>query len=374
MNLERIENKSFIHNCLIFFDIPSQLEENNLLNYSINQLIEIIEFLKLKNISIHCIPIYINNHQISEQISSEYLNAIQNKISNEFPVKMIDNLSQAKESLNNKEEIILLHPKLFSFNWNNIVQLNYENFIINSYKFFYYFKKDNYFNKIDKIKFSLSPEIYDSFELLKEISKSTLKPKTGILGGTKISSTIKFLDKNVKFFQHILMGGVLGITALKSNGVNVGNSPYQKEELSSLFQIINKANFEECEVELPIDHIVVEKISPKSKTKNSSREIENPYIAIDIGPKTISLYEQIIKQSNFILFYGPLGVIELDKGKKGTLEILKTIQKNKKNAIITGNKLCDFAIQNNLKLKFIPDFDFIIYYYDQNLSFLNILK
>ncbi|GIX42623.1 MAG: hypothetical protein KatS3mg129_2356 [Leptospiraceae bacterium] len=372
MNLERIENISFNQNCLIFFDIPSFSNEENLLNFYISQLLEIIEFLKLKNISIHCVPVYVKNEHISQEIEKDYLEQIKNIISEHFSTILIERIDKLKEKKNDLNNIILLHPSLFSFDWNLLLQIHYEHFIINSYKFFSYFKKNSDFNKIDKEKFCISSEIYDSIELLNQFSKATLKPKTGIFGGTRINQTINFLDKNVKYFQYLLFGGGIGITALKANGVNVGNSPYHKEELSNVFQIINKANFEECEVELPVDHIITEKISSKAKTKTSSREIQNPFIAIDIGPKTIQLYEQIIKQSNFILFHAPLGIIELEKGKKGTLELLKTLQKNKKSIIISGNKLCDFALENKISLKMIPDFEFIINYLDQNLDFFNL--
>ena len=365
MKLQRIENVSFNKNCLIFFDIPSQSNELNLLKFSIERLIETIEFLKLKNISIHCVPIFVKENQISKEIEEEFFQLIEKELSQYIPIKSTDNIVQAQNLKNEKESVVLLHPKLFSFDWHSINSIQYENFVINSYRFFDYFEA----SKAKDKQFCISSEIAESMELLDQLSKATLKPKVGIFGGTQIHSTIEFLDKKVKLFQNIFLGGSIGITAIKANGLNVGNSPYSKEEISNLFQIINKANFEECEVELPIDHIVVEKISPKSNTKVSPREISNPFVAIDIGPKSIQKYEQILKQANFILFHAPVGLIELEKGKKGTLELLKMIQKNKKPSIITGNKLCDFCLENKISLKLIPDFQFILNYLNQNSSF-----
>jgi hypothetical protein len=367
MDLKRIENVSFNQNCLIFFDIPSQSSELNLLKFFIERLIETIEFLKLKNISIHCVPIFVKENQISKEIDDEFFQLIEKELSQYIPTKSTDSIAQTQNLKNEKQNVVLLHPKLFSFDWNSINSIQYENFVINSYKFFDYFEASK--TKINKSQFCISSEIAESMELLDQLSKATLKPKVGIFGGTQIQSTLEFLDKKVKLFQNIILSGSIGITALKANGLNVGNSPYSKEEISNLFQIINKANFEECEVELPVDHIVVEKISPKSSSKISPREISNPFIAIDIGPKSIQKYEQILKQANFILFHAPVGLIELEKGRKGTLELLKIIQKNKKTSIITGNKLCDFCLENKISLKLIPDFEFILNYLNQSSGF-----
>ncbi len=367
MNLPRIENIAFFQNCLIFFDIPNNPEEKNLMDYYMSSLHYILEFLKLKQISIFCLPIQKNS------ISKEYLEEIGKYLSKFFHTVIVDQIEIIHELKNKKDSIFLIHPKFFSFQWHDLSQLSFDHFIIHSYKFFYLFKKDSNFNKIDKNKFCISSEIAESFRLLENISSSQGKPKIGIFGGNQIEKTIKFLDLTVKKFQYILLGGSIGVTALKSMGVQIGSSPYEKDQLSQIFQIMNKANFEECKVELPLDHIVSESISIKAKTKISPREISNNYIAIDIGPKTISLYEQIIKQSNFVLFHSPTGIIELEKAQKGTWELLKIIQKQKKDCIITGNQLCNFVIEKNISLKIIPDFDFIYYFLNQNLSFLKAL-
>jgi len=239
MNLKRIENVSFNQNCLIFFDIPSQSSELNLLKFFIERLIETIEFLKLKNISIHCVPIFVKENQISKEIDDEFFQLVVKELSQYIPTKSTDNIPQTQNLKNEKQNVVLLHPKLFSFDWHSINSIQYENFIINSYKFFDYFEASK--AKINKSQFCISSEIAESMELLDQLSKATLKPKVGIFGGTQIQSTLEFLDKKVKLFQNIILSGSIGITALKANGLNVGNSPYSKEEISNLFQIINKA-------------------------------------------------------------------------------------------------------------------------------------
>lgn len=365
MNLERIENISFQNNVLIFFDV-----EKELFNYQILQLSNLIEFLKLKKLSIHCIPV----HYSSNSNDEDFINNIYQNISKYFPTKLLENTKEIQENKTNKNEVILLHPKLFFFKWNHIASINYDNYVIHSFNFITSFKQDAHFKNIEIKRFCMSFYVNEVIELLTQLQNAKAKPKVGIFGGIQIKKIIEFLDKNVKNFQFILFGGSIGITALKANGLNIGNSTYHRDEISPLFQIIHKANFEECSVELPVDHIIAEQISPKAKTKLSSREIQPPYVAIDIGSKTIQLYEQIIKQANLILFHAPLGIIELEKGNKGTLELLKIIQKLKKPTIISGVELCNFAInhiQVNTEIKIVPYFDFIIRYLNQNINFFN---
>lgn len=367
MDLERVDNISFQNNVLIFFDATPRL-----LSYEILQLFRIIEFLKLKNLSIHCIPVLQNNSQ--DLNNDEFLTDIYHHLKQYFPVLILNNLKEIQTKKNSRNEILLLHPKFFAFKWYYISTINYDNYIINSFNFIHSFKQDPHFKTIEIKKFSLSFYMYETLELLKQFQNSKAKPKIGIFGGIHVKETIEFLDKCVKNFQSILFGGSIGTTALKANGLNIGNSTYQKDEVSSIFQFMQKANFEECSVELPVDHIITEQISPKPKTKASSREIPSPFVAIDIGSKTIQIYEQIIKQANLILFHAPLGMIELEKGTKGTLELVKLIQKLKKSAIITGSELCRFIhtqIPINHEIKLVPNFDFINRFLNQNTSLLH---
>ncbi len=358
MIFQRVENQNLNQNILILFDY---YEEPIFFDYFINQLIELIEFLKLKKITIHCVPIFQNS---SENQKDNFPEALQEKFEKYISTIWLKSIEDIKNHLNHKEEIGIINPNLL--NNTNFIKL-YENFVIDSYSFFT--KKDNtIINQMEKNSISISKKIYDSFTILEQIINPIKKPKIAILGGTKITETIQFIDKNVKHFQYMCLGGTIGITALKANGLQVGNSIYDKSEISNIFQVMNKANYEECEVALPIDHIITDKISQKAKTKASLKEIHSEMIAIDIGTKTIDAYEEITSKASTVFFHGPMGVIELEKAQKGTYSLLKLIQKQKKSAIICGHSLCEYTIKNSMGLRIIPDFEFVLNYMNHKFT------
>lgn len=356
MPLRRFENYNFQNNCLIFFDLYSNSNDNFLLENSLENLFELINFLKLKNLAIYCLPISKNPNYES---FNKLIEIIQKKHSVEFLTEF-----EQLESNWNKKNVFIIHPSIF--NSQKFLSLNFDGFIIDSFEFFIKFLENSHYSKLNNEKITLSVNLFESIQILQQILSNTTKRKLAILGGNQIQNTIDFLYYTVKYFQNLLLGGGIGITALKANGLQVGNSPYSSEYLSEIFQIMNKAEFEECEVFLPIDHIVTDKLSNDAKIKTSPKEISKQMIAIDIGQKTIQLFEEQIKESNLIFMHAPLGILELEKAQNGTLQILKTIHKCQKPTILSGTSLCSFALKNKISSKYIPDFEFIKLYFSAN--------
>ncbi|MFN3603428.1 MAG: phosphoglycerate kinase [Leptonema sp. (in: bacteria)] len=371
MHIKRFENYNFQRNCLIFFDAFERETESHLRDYFLEYLMELTEFLRLKNLTVFCLPIYNQSFGKDHTHYESSLSYLFDYFKKKYNTEILSELSSIEEK-NNKRNVFLLHPSLA--NLQILFSLNLDGFIIDSYKFFIESQKDSFFNKIDKNKITLSSQVYETIQILEQILSNKTKPKLCILGGNQIQESIQFLSNTVKYFQNLLLGGSIGITALKANAVDVGNSPYSSEELSDMFQIMNKAEFEECEVNLPIDHLVTEKIVNTAKLKTSPKEISSPFIAVDIGSKTIQNFENKIKETNLVLMHGPLGVLELEKAQGGTLQILKTIHKLQKPKIISGISLCDFAIKNKIHGKFVPDFEFTKQFFNPNSKLFKFLN
>lgn len=356
MHFKRLENINFKNNSILFFDLPTNQSENYLLELSLQKLKEIIDFLLLKNITIFCIPIHNQTFSHPDDFSETYFLSIAESLKKSYNTEIINEEASLKKTWS-PDTVYLIYPSLV--NLQLLYFLNFEGYIVDSYKFFLYSPQDSLFSKLEKSKLILSSRLYETIQILQQISTNKMKPKTCIMGGNQVQESIEFLSHSVKYFQRLLLGGNLGITALKANAIQIGNSPYSSEYLSSIFQMMNKAEFEECEVELPRDHIVTEKISNSAKFKTSSKEISSYLIAVDIGSKTIQTFEEKIKDSQIILMHGPLGIIELEKAQNGTLQILKLLYKLQKPTIVSGNTLCNFAVKHKINSNFIPDFEFI---------------
>ncbi|PJZ58209.1 phosphoglycerate kinase [Leptospira barantonii] len=163
------------------------------------------------------------------------------------------------------------------------------------------------------------------------------RPFVAIIGGSKVSSKIKVLNNLFDKVNHLLIGGGMAYTFLKSRAIPVGNSLVEKEFEVQAFQLIEKAGVAGVDLQLPVDHIIADQFSEKAKTKSVDKMgILEGWMGMDIGSKTVSNYEKIIKNAGTILWNGPMGVFEMDKFAGGTMAIAKAIAKSKAKTVVGG--------------------------------------
>ena len=173
------------------------------------------------------------------------------------------------------------------------------------------------------------------------------KPFIVILGGSKVSDKIGVINNLVKKADYILIGGGMAFTFLLSEGFNVGNSIIDNESIEFCKDILNKYP---KKIILPVDVNSSKEFNNESKnTIKSITEIEEDEMGLDIGPNTIELYENYLKNAKTVLWNGPLGVYELNKYKKSTNEILKYLVDNNIKTILGGGDIV--AAASNAKLK-----------------------
>jgi phosphoglycerate kinase len=162
------------------------------------------------------------------------------------------------------------------------------------------------------------------------------KPFMVILGGAKVSDKIGVIDNLLPKCDAIIVGGGMAYTFLKVQGKQIGNSKLEKEKLDVAKAILDKAKNLNREILLPIDHLVVDNIDANAKTEIVGENIPDGKIAVDIGPKTIKLFEQKLKSAKTIVWNGPMGIFEMDAFSKGTLELAGFIAGLKCISIIGG--------------------------------------
>ncbi len=163
------------------------------------------------------------------------------------------------------------------------------------------------------------------------------RPFVAIIGGSKVSSKIKVLTNLFDKVNHLLIGGGMAYTFLKSRAVPVGNSLVEKDFEVQAFQLIEKAGVAGVDLQLPVDHIIADSFSDKAKTKSVDKMgILEGWMGMDIGSKTVANYEKIIKNAGTIFWNGPMGVFEMDKFANGTMAIAKAIAKSKAKTVVGG--------------------------------------
>lgn len=148
------------------------------------------------------------------------------------------------------------------------------------------------------------------------------KPYVVILGGAKVSDKIGVVKNLIEKADKIIVGGAMAYTFLKSKGVAVGSSRVEEDKLDLAKEILDLAESKNVKIILPIDHCVVTAIDGAENKKNTEDEsIEDGFMGVDVGDKTIELYKKELADAKTVLWNGPLGIFEKPEYEKGTKEI-----------------------------------------------------
>ncbi|MCE9498972.1 MAG: phosphoglycerate kinase [Leptospira sp.] len=179
--------------------------------------------------------------------------------------------------------------------------------------------------------------MYKEIEVLTSLITKPERPFVAIIGGAKVSSKLKILKNLFTKVNVMLIGGGMAYTFLKSRAVPVGASLVEKEFEVQAFQIIEKAGVAGIEFQLPVDHVIADAFSANAKSKTVDKMgILDGWMGMDIGPKTISNFEKVIKSAGTIFWNGPMGVFEMDKFSNGTVQIAKAIAKSSARSVVGG--------------------------------------
>ncbi|MDM8332984.1 phosphoglycerate kinase [Limosilactobacillus panis] len=146
------------------------------------------------------------------------------------------------------------------------------------------------------------------------------RPFVAILGGAKVSDKIGVIDHLLDKADKIIIGGGMAYTFYAAKGIKVGNSLVEKDKIDVAKEILDKAG---DKLVLPIDNVVADKFNNDADTKVVEGDIDDGWMALDIGPKSIEEFENVLKDAKTVVWNGPMGVFEMPNFAKGTLEIGK---------------------------------------------------
>lgn len=166
--------------------------------------------------------------------------------------------------------------------------------------------------------FLLAKEI----ESLEKVLGNSEKPVTAILGGSKVSSKITVIENILDKIDHLIIGGGMSFTFIKALGGNIGNSICEDDKQDLALDILKQAEEKGVKIHLPIDVVAADDFSNSANTQVVDiKEIPDGWEGLDAGPKTNVGFSFVIAQSKTILWNGPVGVFEMAKFSKGTIEL-----------------------------------------------------
>ena len=148
------------------------------------------------------------------------------------------------------------------------------------------------------------------------------KPFTAIIGGAKVSDKILIIENLLERATDIIIGGGMAYTFLKARGGNIGGSLCEDDRLQTALDILEKAKQKNVSIHLPETSVIADKFAADANTKDCpSDQIPDGWMGLDIGPKAVGIFSEIINKSKTILWNGPMGVFEMEKFQNGTKSI-----------------------------------------------------
>ena len=162
------------------------------------------------------------------------------------------------------------------------------------------------------------------------------KPFVAIIGGAKISGKIDVITNLMDKVETILIGGGMAYTFYKAKGLAIGKSLCEEDRVEMAKDILNRAQASGIKLLLPVDNIVADDFSEKANTKIAGENIEDGWMALDIGPETAKLYAKEIAGARTVVWNGPMGCFEMEPFAAGTLAVAKAVAEADCISIIGG--------------------------------------
>jgi phosphoglycerate kinase len=158
------------------------------------------------------------------------------------------------------------------------------------------------------------------------------KPFTAIIGGAKVSDKILIIENLLERATDIIIGGGMAYTFLKARGGNIGSSLCEADRLDTALEVLEKARQKNVSIHLPEDSVIADKFAADANTETRpSDAIPEGWMGLDIGPKAIGIFSEIIGNSKTILWNGPMGVFEMEKFQAGTKAIAEAVASSTAN-------------------------------------------
>ena len=165
-------------------------------------------------------------------------------------------------------------------------------------------------------------------EYLGKVTTNPARPCIAILGGAKVSDKIEVIQNLAKVVDKLLIGGAMAYTFLKAKGEPTGKSLVEDDKVELAKSLLGS-------VMLPVDHVVATEFKAGAPSQ-VVETIPDGMMALDIGPKTIALYEAEIAKAKTIIWNGPMGVFEMPPFDKGTVALAIAVANSGAISVVGG--------------------------------------
>jgi len=179
--------------------------------------------------------------------------------------------------------------------------------------------------------------IKKEIEIMGKALSNPERPFVAILGGAKVSDKIGVIENLLEKVDYLLIGGGMAYTFLKAKGYEIGTSICEDEKVELATKLMEKAQQKGVELLLPVENVVAKEFNADAEAiVVASDNIPADTMGMDIGPKTVELFSEVIKKSKTVIWNGPMGVFEFAKFAEGTKAIARALAETDAITIIGG--------------------------------------
>jgi phosphoglycerate kinase len=172
-------------------------------------------------------------------------------------------------------------------------------------------------------------------QVLEQLLGSPKRPFTAVMGGAKVSDKIGVIEALLSKVDRLLIGGAMTYTFRMAMGQSVGGSLVESDKLHLARRLLDEAG---AKIELPIDHVVADRLSPPQRTQVVESEIPDGWIGLDVGPKTVDAYAKVVASSGTVVWNGPMGKFEDEPFRAGTLGVANALANSPATTIVGGGE------------------------------------
>ena len=152
------------------------------------------------------------------------------------------------------------------------------------------------------------------------------RPLIAIVGGAKVSGKLQALQNMLGRVDRMIIGGAMANTFLKSQGYDVGASKVEDDLLDTARDLLVQARAKGVKVYLPVDEIAADRFAPDAVIKQVTiQDIPENWMALDIGPASVVLFNEALADARTIVWNGPMGAFEMDAYARGTMALAHTV-------------------------------------------------
>ena len=174
-------------------------------------------------------------------------------------------------------------------------------------------------------------------EFLGNAVENPKRPFVAIMGGAKVGDKIPVIENLLKKVDTLIIGGGMAYTFFKSQGLEIGTSILDKDNVELAAELLKKAEAAGVKMLLPVDCVCGKEFKNDTEYAVYSREaIRADMMGLDIGPETAKLYAQAVSDAATVVWNGPMGVFEMPNFAKGTRAVAEALAESSAVTVIGG--------------------------------------